>query len=153
MAHWLECRTRNQEVLGSSPRRSSGRIFFSMVSVRCPIHPRVTAVARKRSPQNAGGRLQLNAHTPYLCGFELSDTVNWCIVEWCTHNLRRDGGSFTWHQPCNNQIPLSGAPFGWILKIRAIKGYSQSHIRHDRNESARQQRIALYIKTIDNNKK
>ena len=33
---------------------------------------RVTAVARKRpghSARSAGGRLQLNKHTPYVCGF------------------------------------------------------------------------------------
>ena len=32
----------------------------------------VTAVARKRpghSAKSAGGRLQLNTHTPYVCGF------------------------------------------------------------------------------------
>ena len=25
------------------------------------------------------------------------------MVVWCTQNVRRDGSSFTWHQPCNNQ--------------------------------------------------
>jgi len=24
----------------------------------------------------------------------------WCMVVWCTQNLRRDGSSFMWHQPC-----------------------------------------------------
>ena len=36
-------------------------------------HPRVTTVARKKIPvilpKSAGGRLQLNTHTPYVCGF------------------------------------------------------------------------------------
>ena len=45
--------------------------------------------------------------TPYLCGFEWSDTVNWHMVEWCTQNLCWDGSSFTWHQLCNNQTVLS----------------------------------------------
>ena len=54
------------------------------------------------STKSVGGRLQLNTHTPYLCGFEWSDTVNWCKAVWCTQNLRRDGSSFTWHQPYNN---------------------------------------------------
>ena len=31
---------------------------------------------------------------------------------------------YSWHQPCNNQIPLSSTPLRCILKIRAIKGYS-----------------------------
>ena len=32
--------------------------------------------------------------------FWISDTVNWCMVAWCTQNLRRNGSSLTWHQPC-----------------------------------------------------
>ena len=26
--------------------------------------------------------------------------VTWCMVVWCTQNLRRHGCSFMWHQPC-----------------------------------------------------
>ena len=26
--------------------------------------------------------------------------VTRCMVVWCTQNLRRDGYSITWHQPC-----------------------------------------------------
>ena len=26
--------------------------------------------------------------------------VTWYMVVWCTQNLRRDGSSFMWHQPC-----------------------------------------------------
>ena len=36
------------------------------------VSPRVTAVAVKdpgHSAKSAGGRLQLNTHTPYICGF------------------------------------------------------------------------------------
>ena len=43
------------------------------------------------SAKSAGGRLQLNTHTPYLCGFEWCDTVTWCMVEWCTQNLHWNG--------------------------------------------------------------
>ena len=32
------------------------------------------------SARSAGGRLQLNTHTPYLCGFARSDMVNGCMV-------------------------------------------------------------------------
>ena len=46
--------------------------------------PRVTAVARLRSPvilpKCAGGRLQLNTHTPYVCGSAGSDMVHGCMV-------------------------------------------------------------------------
>ena len=73
--------------------------------------PRITAVARKRSilpkaVQVAGGRLQLNTHASYACGFKEGGTVNWCMVVWCTEKLRQDGSSFMWHQPCNNQTGL-----------------------------------------------
>ena len=54
IAQWLGRRTRDWKVAGSNPCRSSGRIFFSGVDFLCwllfryPLHPRVTAVARKR---------------------------------------------------------------------------------------------------------
>ena len=54
MAQWLERRTGDQKVPGSSPRRSGGGIFFPRVNFLCwllfryPFHPRVTAVARKK---------------------------------------------------------------------------------------------------------
>ena len=94
-----------ENVAGSSPCRSGERIFFSRVNIlrrklfRYQFHPRVTAVAHKRSRsfrlKRACGRLQLNTHTPYIRVFERSDTVDWCIVVWCTENVRRDGSSFT----------------------------------------------------------
>ena len=56
IAQWLERRTPDRKVPGSSPGRSGGKSFFSRVSFLCcllliryPFHPRVTAVARKRS--------------------------------------------------------------------------------------------------------
>ena len=54
--------------------------------------------------------LRLNTHAPYVCGFKWRDTVSWCMVVWCTQNVRRDCSSFKWHQPCNNQIALR-----WIV--------------------------------------
>ena len=35
IAQWLERRTRDRKVPGSSPRRSGGRMFFSMVDFKC----------------------------------------------------------------------------------------------------------------------
>ena len=131
IAQWLERRNRDRKVPGSSPDRNGWIIFFSRVNFLCwllfryPFHPHeVTAIARKRSlpghsAKSAGGKLQLNTRTPYLCGFKWNDTVNWCMVELCTQKMRRDGSSSTWHQSCNNQR-------AWILKIRGIKGYSHS---------------------------
>ena len=73
------------------------------VSVSPPVLPQQHVRDAAHSAESAGGRLQLKTHAPYLCGFERGDTVNWYTVVWCTQNLRRDGSSFTWHQPCNNQ--------------------------------------------------
>ena len=115
IAQWLERQTRDRTVPGSSPRRRGGRIFFSMASrvnflcwllFRYPFHPMLPQKHVKNpghSAKSAGGRLQLNTHAPYLCGFEWRDTVNWCMIEWCTQNLHRDGSSFTWH----HQNPVS----------------------------------------------
>ena len=55
-----------------------------------------------------------------------SEIVNWCIVVWCTQNLRRDSSSFMWHHPCNNQIVLSVLHFRGCLKKCAIQGHSHS---------------------------
>ena len=55
IAQWLERRIRHWKVASSNPRRNGGRILFSGVDFLCwllfryPFHPRVTAVARKRS--------------------------------------------------------------------------------------------------------
>ena len=55
IVQWLERQSRDWKVAGSNPCRSGGRIFFSGVNFLCwllfqyPFHPRVTAVARKRS--------------------------------------------------------------------------------------------------------
>ena len=48
----------------------------------------------------------------YLCGFEWSDTVNWCVVVWHAQNMRRDDSSFMCPQTCNNQTVLSEHHFG-----------------------------------------
>ena len=38
--------------------------------------------------------------SPSLKVRTVSVDVKWCMVVWCTQNLRRDGCSFMWHQPC-----------------------------------------------------
>ena len=53
VAQWLERRTRDRKVPGSSPGRSGGWIFFFRVNFLCrllfwyPFYPRVTAIALK----------------------------------------------------------------------------------------------------------
>ena len=42
-------------------------------------------------------------HPTYVAS---NNTVNWCLVAWCTQNVCRDGSSFTLHQPHNNQTAL-----------------------------------------------
>ena len=87
IVQWLEHRTRDWKVAGSNPCWNGGRIFFSRVDFlwwllfRYPFHPRVTTVARKKIPvilpKGAGGRLQLNTHTPYVCGFYWTVLRHW----------------------------------------------------------------------------
>ena len=60
-----------------------------------------------QSAKGAGGRSQLNTHEPYVCGCEWSDTLNWCLIVWCTQNVRRDGSKITWHQQWNNLTTLA----------------------------------------------
>ena len=67
-----------QSVMGLSPSRSCGRIFFSIVNFLCSLlfwylfHPCVTPVAVDpgHSAKSVGCRLQLNTHAPYASGFE-----------------------------------------------------------------------------------
>ena len=72
IACWLERRSRDRKVASSNPGRNGGRILSSRVNflcrlfIRCPFHPRVTAVARIRpshSAKSTDGRLHLNTHT------------------------------------------------------------------------------------------
>ena len=101
IAQWLQRRTRDGKVAASSPQRWNfllrGQLcILTLISVSVACH----------SAKGVGGRLQLNAYAPHICGSEGSDTVNWRMVVWCTQNVPRDGSSFTWRQPCNNQIAL-----------------------------------------------
>ena len=86
-------------------RRSGGRIFFSRVDFLCwllfryPFHPRVTAEARKRSWSFCQKcRWQVTAKHAHTVTYVALHEVTWCMVVWCTQNLRRDGCSFMWHQ-------------------------------------------------------
>ena len=87
IAQWLECWIHDWKVAGLNLCWSGARIFFSRVDFLCwllfqyPFHPRVTAVARKRSQSFCQKcRLQLNTHTPYVCDFAQSDMVHGCML-------------------------------------------------------------------------
>ena len=115
IAQWLERRTRDRKVPGSSPSRSGGRFFFSRVSFLCwflfryVFHPRVTAVARKRSRSFCQKcRWQVTAKHTYTLRMWLwmkwhCNLVHGCMVY---TELAPKQQHFTWHQPCNNQRAL-----------------------------------------------
>ena len=117
IAQWLERRTRDWKVAGWNPCRSGGRILFSRVNYLCwllfryPFHPRVTAVARKRSRsfcQKCSGPVTAkHAYTLRM----------WLCMEWHGAWLYRDGRSFTRHQPCQRCQYTTSVD----IKKRAIK--------------------------------
>ena len=67
--------------------------------------------------------------------------VTWCMVVWCTQNLRRDGSSFMRHQPCQR---CKYTATSVDIHKRAIKSSHSCRITCERSESARERRIALY---------
>ena len=67
------------------------------------------------------------------------------MVVWCTHNWRRDGSSFTWHQPCNNQTVLSAHLYGGYLKKKKKKIAGQYSASVQRCIHSRSHRLPLYL--------
>ena len=65
--------------------------------------------------------------------------VTRCVVVWCTQNLRHDGSSFMWHQPCQR------CTYTTLVDNQkcAIKSYS-CRITCECSESAQEWRTALY---------
>ena len=63
------------------------------------------------SAKSAGGRLQLNTHTPYVCGFAWSDMVHGCMVytELAPRWLQ-------FHVAPAMPAPCVSKPLRWILK-------------------------------------
>ena len=115
----LERRISDWKVADSSPGRSGGRLFLSRVNFLCwlffryPFHPRVTAVTRNNclSAKSAGGRLQLNMHTPWVCSFAWSDMVHGCIV----YTERTETAAVS----CGtSHVSAVSTPLRWILKTR-----------------------------------
>ena len=84
IAQQLECRTHVWKVTGLNPCRSSRRIFcadsyFGICST--PMLPQQHVKDPGHSAKSAGGRLQLNMHTPYVCRFAWSDMVHRSMVD------------------------------------------------------------------------
>ena len=115
IAQWLERWTRDWKVAGLNPCRSGGRIFFSRVNFVCwllfryPFHPRITAVARKRSRSFCQKcRWQVTAKHAYILPRWLWRKWHCNLVHgWMVYTkLAPKRQHFTWHQPCNNHRTL-----------------------------------------------
>ena len=98
----VKCQISDQKVLGLSPGRSGGRIFYFMVNFLRSLlfwglfHPCVTVVAGKRFGsfcQKCRGQVTAkHMHPNYVTS---NKTVNWCMVVWCTQNMHWKGSSFS----------------------------------------------------------
>ena len=89
IAQWLEHWTCDWKVVVSNPCWSSGIIFslqgwlsvLTHFGIRStPMLPQQHIKNPGHSAKSAGGRLQLNTHTPYICGFAWSHMVHGCMV-------------------------------------------------------------------------
>ena len=144
IAQWLEHQTHDRKVVGLNPCRSSGINFFSGVNFLCwllfqyPFYPCVIAVACKRSwsvCQSAGGRLQINTHTPYIRGFARSDMVHGCMVYTERAEMAAE------HQPCPRCKYTTSVD---SQKCTTKKAICSCRITCEHSESARERRIVLY---------
>ena len=147
IAQWLERRTSWLKGRGfaADPCRSGGRLFFFRVDFLCwllfryPFHPRVTAVARKRSRSFCQKcRWHVTAKHSYTLRM-------WLCMKWhgawlygaLTQNLRRDGCSFMWHQPCRQRC-------GCVKKKKKKSYKKASHSCRTTWVCSRERRIELY---------
>ena len=111
-----------------------------------PVLPQQHIKDLGHSAKSAGGRLQLNTHTPYLCGFKWSDTVSWCMAEWCTQNLRRDSSISrgTSHATTKERYQYTTSIDINNTCYKKIQSLIQNHTQDVCSDSAREQRIVLY---------
>ena len=109
-------------------------------NAKYPFHPHVTAVVRKRPRsfcQKCRGRLQLNVHAPYVCGFAWSDMVHGCMVYTeCADMAAVSCGT--------SHASAVSTPLRWIFKNTLYRSIHSCRITWECSESAREQRIALY---------
>ena len=132
IAQWLERRTRDRKVPGSSPVRSGGIIFFSRVNFLCwllfrySFHHRVTAVAHKRCRSLwQKCRWQVTAKHTYT--LTLDEVTLWPGA-WLNgiHGTYAETAAFHMAPAMQQALSATSTPLPWILIIRAIKGYSHS---------------------------
>ena len=65
-------------ILSSSGSAFCADSYFGVRST--PVLPQQHVKDYGHSAKSAGGRLQLNTHAPYVCGFARSDMVHGCMV-------------------------------------------------------------------------
>ena len=109
IAQWLERRTRDRKVPGSSPGRRGGRISFSRVNCLCwllfryPFHTRVTAVAIKRS-RSFCQKCRWHVTDKHTYTLPMWIWMKWhcnLVHGWMVYTELARRQHFTWHQPCN----------------------------------------------------
>ena len=76
-----------------------------------PVLPQYHLKDPSHSAKSAGGRLQLNTHTPYVCGFAWSDMVHGCMV-------------YTELAP--RRLQFHAAPAMPALSVQHFGGYSKN---------------------------
>ena len=82
------------------------------VSVPPPVLPQQHVKDPSHSAKSAGGRLQLNTHTPYVCGFAWSDTVHGCMV----YTERTETDSLAADSCGTSHVSAVSTPLQWIFK-------------------------------------
>ena len=94
------------------------------------------------------GYCETRIHLTYVA---LHD-AKWSMVVWCTQNLRRDGSSFMWHQPCQRCKYTTSVD---SQKTRYKKASHSCRITSERSESALESGEKHYISDHQsiNNKK
>ena len=142
IAHWLERWTRDRKILGSSPRGSGGRIFFSMVNFLClllfqyPFHSHFN----KRSWSFCQKcRWQVTAKHARTLPMWLWMKWPCKLVHGCMVHTERAPRRQLFHvAPATEQPIFKNKTKNAIKKIQSL---IENHMRHERRDSAREQRI------------
>ena len=143
IAQWLKRQTRDWKVAGSNPCWSGGRIFFSRVDFLCwllfryPFHPRVIAVARKRSRSFCQKcRWQVTAKHAYTLRM-------WLCLKWhgaWLYGVHRTCAETAAVSCGTSHVSAVSTPLGWIFKTKQ-KCYKAGHSCRttcERSESAQE---------------
>ena len=73
------------------------------------------------------------------------------MVVWYTQNVRQDGNSFTWHQPCNKQAVLYwGTPSSMDMQTRYERVLMVMQTRYERLLMGMQTRYERLLSLIQN---